>query len=211
VRLQPNSWARDWHHPLIHGRPDQRRIPAAARDFLVSFGLPRVVIFEWRCDFEISFTPIEKELVPYNTTFTWGDFYNEVRDRAWSHQLVIGEEEFCNGHASICIQEHEGTVNRLDCELDKHAKCFVNSDVERYGKSLLIAQNWSVAVHSNSALPSVEAFETLATELRRLDPRAFEDQNNFWPNLIECVLENPDGDPLDLEIVSDPARSKPRF
>jgi hypothetical protein len=91
--LQPNAWARDWRYPLIHGRSDQRRIPAAARDFLVSFGLPRVIIFEWRSDFEISFSPVEKDLVPYNTTFTWGDFYNEVRDRAWSHQLVIGEEE----------------------------------------------------------------------------------------------------------------------
>ena len=209
--MQSNAWARDWRYSLIHGRQDQRRIPAAARDFLVSFGLPRVVMFEWRSDFEISFTPVEKELVPYNTTFTWGDFYNEARDRAWSHQLVIGEEEFCNGHASICIHEHEGSVNRLDCELDKDAECFVNSDVERYGKSLLFAQNWSVAVHANGALPSVAALETLASELRRVDPRAFEDQSNFWPNLFECVLENPDGDPLDLEITSDPARSKPRF
>jgi hypothetical protein len=211
VRLQPNAWARDWRFPLIHGREDERRIPAAARDFLVSFGLPRVVIFEWRSDFEISFTPLEKELVPYNTTFTWGDFYNEARDRAWSHQLVIGEEEFCNGHASICIHEHEGTVNRLDCELDKDAECFVNSDAERYGKSLLFAKNWSVTVHANGALPSVSALEALASELRRVDPRAFDDQNSFWPNLFECVLENPDGDPLDLEITSDPARSKPRF
>ena len=95
------------------------------------------MIFDWRNSFEISFTSLEKALVPYNTTFTWGDFYNEARDRAWSHQLVIGEEEFCNGHAAICIHEHERTVNRLDCELDNHAECFINSSVELYGKSLL--------------------------------------------------------------------------
>jgi hypothetical protein len=185
--------------------------PAAARDFLVTFGLPRVVIFEWRCAFEISFTPLEKELVPYNAMIGWGDFYDEARDRDWSHQFVVAEEEFCNGHASICIHEHDGTVNRLDCELDNNPKCFVNTNVELFGKSLLFAQKWSAAVHTNSALPSVGSFDRLANELRRADPRAFEDEKSFWPNLIECVLENPDGDPLELEITSDPARSEPRF
>lgn len=208
--MQPDLWAREWQQPLIRGCPDERRIPAAAREFLVSCGLPRVIIFEWRSSFEISFAPLEKRLVPYNAIIRWGDFYDEVRDRAWSHQLVVGEEEFCNGHASLCIHEHDGTVSRLDCELSD-PECFVNSNVELYGKSLLLAQKWSAAVHSNGTLPSVGAFEALASELRRVDPRAFEDQNSFWPNLIECVLENPDGDPLELEITSDPARSKPRF
>jgi hypothetical protein len=210
--VQPDAWARDWRHPLIHGRSDERRIPETAREFLISFGLPRVVIFEWQnAAFEISFTPVEKELVPYNTTFTWGDCYNEARDRAWSHQLVIGEEEFCNGHASICIHERKGTVHRLDCELDKNAECFVNTNVELFARALLLAQNWSVAVHSEGALPSAAAFETLAADLRRLDPCAFENRDNFWPSLIECVLENPDDDPLDFEITSDPERSEPRF
>jgi hypothetical protein len=186
-------------------------MPAAARDFLVWFGMPRVVIFEWRNAFELSFTPLEEELVPYNAIIRWGAFYNETRDREWSHQLVVGEEEFCNGHASICIHEHDGTVNRLDCELDDEPQCFVNSDVELFGKSLLFAQKWSAAVHTNGALPSVGSFETLASELRRTDPRAFLDDRSFWPSLIECVLENPDGHPLELEITSDPARSKPRF
>jgi hypothetical protein len=169
------------------------------------------VIFEWRESFEISFAPLAKELAPYNTLIEWGDFYDAARDREWGHQLVVGEEEFCNGHASFCVQEQDGTVNRLDCELLQDPKCFVNSNVELFGSSLLIAQKWSVAAHANGALPSPQSFEMLASGLRRADPRAFEDMKNFWPSLIECVLENPDGDPLDLEITSDPARSKPRF
>jgi hypothetical protein len=209
--VQPNVWARDWYHPLIRGRLDERRMPMATRDFLVTFGLPRVVIFEWRNAFEISFTPLEKELVPHNAIIRWGDFYDEARDREWGQQLVVGEEEFCNGHASICIHEDDGTVNRLDCELDKNPKCFVNSTIELFGMSLLFAQKWSAAVHANGALPSVGSFEALAGELRRADSRAFEDQRSFWPSLIESVLENPDGDPLDLEITCDPARSKARF
>jgi hypothetical protein len=186
-------------------------MPAAARDFLIAFGLPRVVIFEWRNSFEISFSPLEKELVPYNALIGWGDFYDEARDREWGHQLVVGEEEFCNGHASFCVHEHDGTVNRLDCELLQDPQCFVNSNIERFGMSLLFARKWSVAVHSNGALPSAGSVEMLASWLKRADPRAFEDEKSFWPSLIECVLENPDGDPLDLEITSDPARSKPRF
>src|SRR5947209_5416003 len=109
-------------------------MPAAARDFLDSFGLPRVVIFEWRNAFEISFTPLERELVPYNAIIGWGDFYDETLDREWSQQLVVGEEEFCNGHAALCIHEQTGIVSRLDCELlgsEAHpAQLFVNSNVE---------------------------------------------------------------------------------
>jgi SUKH-4 immunity protein of toxin-antitoxin system len=209
--VQPDAWARDWYHPLICGRSDERRMPVAAREFLASFGLPRVIIFEWRNAFELSFAPLGKELVPYNAEIGWGDFYDEARDREWSHHLVVGEEEFCNGHAAICIHKHDGTVNRLDCELDKKPKCFVNSNVELFGMSLLLAQKWSAAVHFKGALPSRGSFEALASELMRADPHAFADQSSYWPSLIECVLENPDGDPLELEITSDPARSKPRF
>jgi len=209
--MEPDVWARDWRHDLIRRCPHEVQIPAAARDFLTSFGLPRVVIFEWYNSFEISFTPLEKKLVPYNSLITWGDFCDAARDREWSHQFVMGEEEFCNGHASFCVHDQDGTVNRLDCELDKDPQCFVNSSVELFGKSLLVAQNWSVTVHLKGELPSAGSFEMLASRLQRADPRAFEDARGFWPSLIECVLEPPDGDPLDLEITSDPARSKPRF
>jgi hypothetical protein len=190
---------------------DESRVPAAARDFLISFGLPRVVIFEWRNSFEISFAPLEKELVPYNALIGWGDLYDETRDREWSHQFIVGEEEFCNGHASFCVHDQDGTVNRLDCELLKDPLSFVNSSIELFGMSLLFAQKWSGAVHSNGSLPSAKSFEILASGLKRTDPHAFENVKSFWPSLIESVLENPDGDSLDLEITSDPARSKPRF
>lgn len=79
--MQPAEWADAWRHPLVRGRHDERRLPSTAREFLVSFGLPRVVIFEWRSPFEISFAPLENELAAYNTVFSWGDFYNPVLDR----------------------------------------------------------------------------------------------------------------------------------
>lgn len=206
-----NLWARDWHFPLIKGRSEEARIPADARNFLVSFGLPRVIVFELRNAFEISFKPIENELVSYTSTFSWGDFYDEALDRAWHRQLVIGEEVFCNGHASICIHEHTGIISRLDCELDQNAECFINSSVELYGMSLLVAQKWSATHQTEITLPTEEAVKSLARELRHIDPHAFEEQASFWPNIIECVLENPDDDPLKLEITSNPASSKPRF
>lgn len=124
---------------------------------------------------------------------------------------MVGEEEFCNGHAAFCVHETDGTVSRLDCELLRDPQCFVNFGIDLFGMSLLLAQKWSEVVHSGGASPSAESIDRLATELKRTDPRAFEDGKCFWPNLIECVLENPDNEPLDLEVTSDPARSKPRF
>jgi hypothetical protein len=210
VQMRPEAWARDWRHPLIHCRPDEQRLPEAARAFLVGFGLPSVVIFECRNSFEISFATLQKELVPYNATMRWGDFYSEALDREWSHQLVFGEEEFCNGHASFCVHDDDGTVNRLDCELED-PQCFVNSSVELFGMSLLFAQKWSVTTHSDGALASAESLEMLANGLKRYDPRAFQDDKSFWPGLLEYVIENPGSEPLYLEITSDPSRSKPRF
>jgi hypothetical protein len=208
--MQLEAWAREWHYPLLHCRPDEKRLPQTAREFLTTFGLPSVVIFELHSSFEISFAPLKNELMPYNSAIRWGDFYSEELDREWSHQFVLGEEEFCNGHASFCVHDNTGTVNRLDCELNNPI-CFVNSSVELFGKSLLFAQQWSVNTHDQGALPTAESFETLINGLKRCDPRAFEDRRCFWRSMIEYVVENPDGAPLDLVITSDPMRSKPRF
>src|SRR5580704_3958664 len=138
--MRPDEWADAWQRPLIHYRHDDQRLPPSALEFVVTFGLPRIVIFEWRNPFEISFSPLEKELVAYNTLFKWGDFFNEAVDSEWRHLLVIGEEEFCNGRAAYCVHEKNGTVSRVDCELLQDPQCFVNSSVEDFGMSLLLVQ-----------------------------------------------------------------------
>ena len=83
MQLEANAWERDWCHALIRGHANERRMPENSQQFLVTFGLPRVVLFEWRNAFELSFAPLEKELVTYNTMIRWGDFYDGGRDREW--------------------------------------------------------------------------------------------------------------------------------
>lgn len=208
--MKPEVWIKEWAHPLLYCRQDERRLPESARQFLTTFGLPSVVIFESFNSFEISFAPLQEELVSYNATVEWGDFYIEDLDREWGHQVVFGEEEFCNGHASFCVDDKNGAVNRIDCELDD-PMCFVNSNIELFGMSLLIAQQWSISTHSSGMLLTAEWLEILADGLECCDPRAFADDKCFWRSLISYLLENLEDDPFDLEITSDPKRSKPRF
>lgn len=205
--MQPAAWIEAWEHGVVNAHSDDRSLPVDARAFLLSHGLPRVVIFEWRCSFEISFSPLGKELVSYGSEVRWGDFYNEVLDKEWRDQLIIGEEEFCNGHASFCVHKRQGTVSRIDCELPI-PQSFVNSSVAQFGMSLLVAKRWSANLSSRGLAPSRDSLKALARELKKVDVQAFETDEHFWRSLIEYVL---DDEPTEFEITNDPARSKPRF
>ncbi len=120
--------------------------------------------------------------------------------------MVIGEEEFCNGHASYCVHQQDGTVSRIDCEIP-NPECLVNSTIEQFAMSLLAAKRWSAEQTARNA-HWPEAFSELERQLQAIDSRAFADTDCFWRNLIEASL---DDDPSGLEITDDPARSKPRF
>ncbi len=205
--MQPDTWANAWSCGGVRAREEDGWSPAGARDFLVAYGLPRLIIFEWRNDFEISFAPIARAPVPYNAEIRWGDFYDADKDREWGRQWIIGDEEFCNGHASYCIQADTGEVSRIDCELSD-PQSFVNSSVALYGRSLLAARVWSARVPSRGLVLTLESFQQLGRELQSIDPRALEHDRCFWRNLIEVLL---DDKLIDLEITDDPARSKPRF
>jgi hypothetical protein len=79
--MRPDKWRDAWEHRVINARSDDRLLPAAALQFLLSHGMPKVVIFEWHNGLEISFSPLSGELVVFNTLVRWGDFYDEARDR----------------------------------------------------------------------------------------------------------------------------------
>jgi hypothetical protein len=205
--MQPDEWLDAWEHRVIHAREEDRHLPVAARAFLLSHGLPRVVIFQWRNSFEIAFSPLAKELVFYNTLVRWGAFRNEALDRSWGDQVVIGEEDFCNGSASYCVHKEHGTVSRIDCGLS-NPQCFVNSSVEQFGRSLLVGKRWSAALRARGLVPSRGDFQVLARELASVDGEAFATADHFWRNLIEVILDEAE---IELEITDDPARSRPRF
>lgn len=203
--LPKNEWLAAWNRVITIISVDER-LPVSSREFLTTYGLPALMVFEWRSSFEISFAPLQKPLTFYNAIIEWGDFYDKKLDSRWGSQLVIGEEEFCNGHASYCIHKQDGTVNRIDCELS-NPESPVNSTIERFAMSLLAAKRWSSEqMARNAHWP--EALSNLQRELITIDPYAFEGADCFWAGLIEEILAD---EPSFLEITDDPARSKPRF
>lgn len=205
--MEIEAWRRAWGADrLIYAGASSRQLPPTARDFLTSYGLPRVFIFEHENASEISFLPIANKLLAYNKVIRWGDFSDREQDRTWRHQLVIGEEEFCNGHASFCIHRIDETITRIDCELDEPEE-FVNSTVPQFAESLLLAALWSGANCQDEIWWRTSLAE-LAHALELKDPDAFDGRKSFWPTLIDHIK---DQSPGSFEITCDPARSKPRF
>ncbi len=204
-----SEWKKAWGKDrLIFLQGGARVLPLESRRFLKNYGLPRNMIFEGETPFEIHFDALSKDLVPYNKTFEWGDFYDKRLDRRWGEQLVIGEEDFCNGSASYCVHGTRGEVTRIDVELDR-PNSFVNSSVAQFGRTLLAMTAWSSAIRDGGREPSQASLRALATRVKAIDPAAFKSRNRFWPYLFAYLREQ---DELEsLEITSDPARSKHRF
>jgi hypothetical protein len=182
-------------------------LPMEASRFLKDYGLPRVIIFEGFCPFEIHFDRLAKNLTSYSTLIRWGDFYDADRYRAWSQQFVIGDEDFCNGSACYCVHGSSGVITRIDCELSQ-PESFVNSSVAQFAQALLTATRWSTEIRETGAVPSPDSLKALGDRIKPIDPAAFEAVEYFWPGLIAFLSEP---EPGSLEIISDPARSKPRF
>ena len=207
--LQPDVWRTAWRQRLTYPRGDDPQLPVAARTFLSAYGMPSVVIFEWRNSFEISFAPLAGALAPYSTRVRWGDFYNAIRDGFWRQEIVIAAEDFCNcnGSVSFCIHRDDGVVSRIDCQLLKEPQSFVNGSVELFGLSLLAAKQWSDDLQTRGVPPTRDSYAVLESTLREIDPQAFASADHFWRNFLEVVLDEPE---IEMEITNDPARSRPR-
>jgi hypothetical protein len=215
--MQPEDWKKEWGvDNLVFASEHCQALPPIAREFLTSYGLPRRVIFEnplggdwWEDDseheanayvsYEISFELILQPLDPYNALLVEGD-------DSWWQQIVIGDEEFCNGRASYCVHQLNETVTRLDVEISDES--FVNSTLPQFGESLLLAVRWSNAIHQTGLENWTASLQDLADAIRSIDAEAFRSPANHWPYLIEYALDN---EPGFLEITADPKRSKPRF
>ncbi len=191
---------------LTHLHGDDERLPSDARHFLEQYGLPKIAVFQGLHPFELSFSPLTKPLVACNTLIRWGDFPDRELDAVWADQLVIGKEEFCNGHALHCVHRLSGVVSRIDVEIS-NPECFVNSDVRRFGESLLAAIRWSQDRHALEAAPS-NFVSKLADQIKAIDPSAFDDENSFWPNLIAVAYDHHQEF---WDVSCDPRKSKPRF
>jgi len=200
--MQSLQWVEEWQHDVVHARREDQLLPPDAHLFLISHGLPRVMIFECRNSFEISFSPLGKELTCFSAVVPSGEV-----DKDWDLQVIIGEELFSNGSASFCVHQQTGEVSRIDCKKPELLS-FVNSSVVQFGKSLHGAMKWSEALHSNGTALSPKSCDVLAKELEAIDARAFQSQDTFWGNVIELYRTT---ETADFEITNDPLQSKPRI
>src|SRR5687768_4829062 len=188
--IEPEDWKREWGADnLVFATEHCHCLPGTALSFLSSYGLPRRIIFEnpldgdWEARIErdyaiaisseISFEPLLSPLDRYNAGIKWGDFYDQELDKAWSEQIVIGEEEFSNGSASYCIHQLSETITRIDVELEE-PETFVNSSLPQYGESLLLAVRWSKAIHQAGLGNWQTSLNELADALRAVDAVAFQ-------------------------------------
>lgn len=207
-----DQWISAWGADRLIRPQAIRGLPIAASEFIRSYGMPGRVIFEGGevatsggITFEVSFAALSHPLRRYSQLISGSP--NPELDRSWSEQLVIAEEDFCNGSASYCVQRVRGTVTRIDVELPKPEK-FVNSTVEQFAHALLLATQWSAANRQQDPQVWKRSLAALAGALQYLDANSFGDRRMFWPSLIEWIT---DAGPDSLDITSDPMRSKPRF
>src|SRR5262249_4877192 len=118
--MEPSVWKQQWGvDRLVYLDGNEGILPVESESFLKTNGLPRVVVFEIPSPFEIHFSPLQMDLVAYNTKLHWGDFYDADLDVQWADQIVVGEQDFSNGSASYCIHRTSGVVSRIDCELSQ--------------------------------------------------------------------------------------------
>jgi len=113
--IEPEDWKREWGADnLVFATEHCHCLIGTALSFLSSYGLPRRIIFENPLDgewdarierdyaiaisSEISFERLFRPLDQYNALIKWGDFHDKELDKAWSEQIVIGEEEFSQRH-----------------------------------------------------------------------------------------------------------------
>jgi hypothetical protein len=218
--LTLEDWKREWGiNNLVFASECEPLLPPIAREFLISYGLPRRIIFEnplegdWEeyVSSEISFELLLKPLVSYDKTLNDYDPDVEVdgeeRDDPWSQQIVIGEDEACEEIWSYCVHQFNETVTRIDVEatVQEH---FVNSSLRQFGESLFLAVQWSKTIQQASMENWKSSLYELAGAIEAIDAAAFRQPYSDWLMLIQYALEHELGF---LEITADPKRSKPRF
>jgi SUKH-4 immunity protein len=214
--MTTEEWKNSWPPNQLMEPADKPELPLVAREFLRTHGLPKVVVFEAVGDnasmaFEWSFHPLTKELATCNKLIRWGDFYEAKRDQLWSHQLAIGEEEFCNGGASICVHTTDEYVTRIDCEREGLG-WFMNSSLPQLAESILAAIQWSAKIRRVEKKCRRPLYAELLRTIAQIDSAITEggrELEPFWPNILDALDD--DEELVSFEITSDPACSKPRF
>ena len=93
----------------------------------------------------------------------------------------IGFDDF----VPICLDEkRSGCVVAVEKDVGGSER-FINSSVERFGEFLVLYQEYRKTARAVSEEEIVKAIAGIEEGMRKADPKAFDDPNNYWPVILE--------------------------
>jgi hypothetical protein len=86
---------------------------------------------------------------------------------------------------AICLDEqHDGCVVAVEKEVGGTQR-FINTTVQHFGVFLVLYQEYRKAARRMSEEEVVKFIPSIESRMRKTDPKAFDDPNNYWPLVIE--------------------------
>lgn len=113
------------------------------------------------------FSRLKKRLLPVTAESIVGG----ALPTEWLRYQVFGDERFNNGGAFVCIDEMDGSVVRIDVELEKPLS-LLNTSVDRFVTSFKLLNNYFVF--------ATQDLEDLTRRLRFADSKAFDEGSHWW-------------------------------
>jgi hypothetical protein len=160
-----NFWGADnlkrWAETNLHNV----KIPESSKRFLVTVGLPYKQKWHFRLDAEADELPS----LPKKKNLRRICFY---------------------GHsACICLDEKLGGSVVWVSTPDASGESLVNTDVERFGRFLVLFGEYvrkGATISKKDFMDYVETVvPTIQDKMRKIDPKALEDEEGFWSVIIE--------------------------
>jgi len=183
--LTASAFAAAWGEDSLVRLPDANKsIPAKCGEFLLRAGLPALVrCHEASNESKITFCRLSRGLSSVIDEKTVGT----PLPSSWSRYLVAGDEFFCNGAAWWCIHQANGSIVRIDIELDDPVE-FVNTSVAHFAAAISMAVGWSAKCR-RTAQEWTREVDQLVNAIRTLDPPALKSRRCFWLRFLEFIRE----------------------
>jgi hypothetical protein len=135
-------------------------IPQPSKRFLIEVGLPYKEDWTLRFDSEADHLP----RLP-----------NRVNCRRIGFDDVV----------PVCLDEKRGgCVVAVETAVGGSER-FINSSVECFGEFLVLYQEYRKAARAVSEEEIVKFISGVEERMRKADPKAFDDPNNYWPVVVE--------------------------
>ncbi len=162
--MQPEEIIKFWGRDNLKRWPEASlrdvAIPASSKSFLAEVGLP------FRVDWTLRFDPEANQL---------------PRLPNKSHYRRIGFDDV----VPICLDEqHGGRIVAVEREVGGTER-YINSSVECFGECLVYYQQYRTSVRGVTEDEVAKLITTTEERMRKADPTAFGDSNNWWSVILE--------------------------